>query len=263
MPELSFLLAGNPEIMQVLGNADANIQSLTLDSLKAGAGVAFFALPGVQTDGHAFIPQALAAGATAIICEKLPENAEALSQNATLIQVKSSAAAMGHIAAAFYGHPSGKLKLVGITGTNGKTTCVTLLHKLFRELGYSAGLLSTVQNQINETIIPATHTTPDAITLNQLLADMVKAGCTHCFMEVSSHAVVQHRITGLTFKGAVFTNISHDHLDYHGTFDEYIKAKKLFFDNLGKKAFALVNADDKRAAVMLQNTKAAKHEYSL
>src|SRR6478609_2759991 len=263
MPNLQVLLKGNPEIIQVLGNAETDIQSLTMDSRKAAPGVAFFALRGVQADGHTFIPQAIAAGASAIICETLPENAEKLAENAIIIQVKSSAAAMGYMASAFYGEPSKKLKLVGVTGTNGKTTCVTLLHKLFRELGYSVGLLSTVQNQINEEVIPATHTTPDAITLNKLLADMVKAGCTHCFMEVSSHALVQHRVTGLEFKGALFTNITHDHLDYHGTFDEYIKAKKLFFDNLNKKAFALVNADDKRGAVMLQNTKAETHEYSL
>jgi UDP-N-acetylmuramoyl-L-alanyl-D-glutamate--2,6-diaminopimelate ligase len=263
MPNLSFLLKGNPEVIQVLGNAETEIQSLTFDSRKATQGVAFFALRGVQADGHNFISQAAATGVSAIICENLPENAEELAKNATIIQVKSSAAAMGYIASVFYGEPSKKLKLVGVTGTNGKTTCVTLLHKLFRELGYSVGLLSTVQNQINETVIPATHTTPDAITLNKLLADMVKTGCTHCFMEVSSHALVQHRVTGLDFKGAVFTNITHDHLDYHLTFDEYIKAKKLFFDNLNKKAFALINADDKRGAVMLQNTKAEKHEYSL
>lgn len=263
MPNLSFLIKGNPEIIQVLGNAETDIQSLTMDSRKAAPGVAFFALRGVQADGHNFIPQAASAGVSAIICETLPENAEKLAENATIIQVKSAAAAMGYMASAFYGEPSKKLKLVGVTGTNGKTTCVTLLHKLFRELGYSVGLLSTVQNQINEEIIPATHTTPDAITLNKLLADMVKAGCTHCFMEVSSHALVQHRVTGLEFKGALFTNITHDHLDYHGTFDEYIKAKKLFFDNLNKKAFALVNADDKRGSVMVQNTKAEIHEYSL
>ena len=263
MPNLQVLLKGNPEIIQVLGNAETDIQSLTMDSRKAAPGVAFFALRGVQADGHTFIPQAIAAGASAIICETLPENAEKLAENATIIQVKSASAAMGFMASAFYGEPSKKLKLVGVTGTNGKTTCVTLLHKLFRELGYSVGLLSTVQNQINEEVIPATHTTPDAITLNKLLAEMLKAGCTHCFMEVSSHALVQHRVTGLEFKGALFTNITHDHLDYHGTFDEYIKAKKLFFDNLSKKAFALVNADDKRGAVMLQNTKAETHEYSL
>jgi UDP-N-acetylmuramoyl-L-alanyl-D-glutamate--2,6-diaminopimelate ligase len=263
MLNLSLLLKGNPEIIQVLGPAETEIHSLTFDSRQAGPGVAFFALRGVQTDGHAFIPQTATAGVSAIICEDLPENAEELAKNATIIQVKNSSAAMGYMASVFYGEPSKKLKLVGVTGTNGKTTCVTILHKLFRELGYACGLLSTVQNQINETVIPATHTTPDAITLNKLLADMVNTGCTHCFMEVSSHALVQHRVTGLHFKGGVFTNITHDHLDYHLTFDEYIKAKKLFFDNLPAKAFALTNADDKRGAVMLQNTKAEKHEYSL
>ncbi len=222
--------------------------------------MAFFAIKGTLRDGHDFIEAAMAQGVSAVICETEPKNAPA---GVTVVVVPDAAAAMGHMAAAFYDYPSRKLKLVGVTGTNGKTTCVTLLHKLYRELGYNAGLLSTVQNQINETVIPATHTTPDAITLQGLLAQMVKAGCTHAFMEVSSHALVQHRVTGVEFTGAVFTNISHDHLDYHGTFDEYIKAKKLFFDFLSRKAFALVNSDDKRAMVMLQNTKASKYTYAL
>jgi UDP-N-acetylmuramoyl-L-alanyl-D-glutamate--2,6-diaminopimelate ligase len=181
----------------------------------------------------------------------------------TFVLVADAAEAMGFLAAAFYGHPSRKLKLVGVTGTNGKTTCVTLLHKLFRTLGYHVGMLSTVQNQINETVIPSTHTTPDAIALNELLARMVQAGCRYCFMEVSSHALVQHRVTGLSFAGAIFTNITHDHLDYHKTFEEYIRAKKLFFDHLGPTAFALVNGDDKRGPVMVQNTKAKTYSYSL
>lgn len=231
-----------------------------MDSRQAGPGVAFFAIRGTLRDGHDFIPAAIAQGVSAVFCEKLPENAPA---QVTFVQVPDVAEAMGHAASAFYGHPSQKLKLVGVTGTNGKTTTVTLLHKLYRELGYNAGLLSTVQNQINETVIPATHTTPDAITFQGLLAQMVKAGCTHAFMEVSSHALVQHRVTGAQFKGALFTNITHDHLDYHGTFEEYIRAKKLFFDRLPKKAFALVNADDKRGMVMLQNTKADKYTYAL
>ncbi len=222
--------------------------------------MAFFAIKGTLHDGHDFIETAVAQGVSVVFCEKLPQNGP---ENVTFVQVPSVAEAMGLVAAEFYGNPSRKLKLVGVTGTNGKTTCVTLLHKLYRDLGYNAGLLSTVQNQINETVIPASHTTPDAITLQGLLAQMVKAGCTHAFMEVSSHALVQHRVTGVQFTGAVFTNITHDHLDYHGTFDEYIRAKKLFFDHLSRKAFALVNADDKRSMVMLQNTKAAKYTYAL
>ena len=196
----------------------------------------------------------------AIVCEELPAE---LNDKVAYVQVADSAAALGHAAAAFHGHPSRQLQLIGITGTNGKTTCATLLHKLLRELGYHAGLLSTVQNQIDEQVIPSTHTTPDAIRLNALLARMVAAGCTHACMEVSSHAVAQHRIAGLRFVGGVFTNLTHDHLDYHGTFDNYLKAKKAFFDNLPRTAFALTNADDKRGPVMLQNTAARRETYSL
>ncbi|WP_181306821.1 UDP-N-acetylmuramoyl-L-alanyl-D-glutamate--2,6-diaminopimelate ligase [Rufibacter sp. XAAS-G3-1] len=245
---------------QLLGPANPGLAALTMDSRQAGPGVGFFAIRGTLRDGHDFIEAAVQQGVSAVFCEKLPQNTPA---HVTFVQVPNAAEAMGLVAAEFYGNPSKKLKLVGVTGTNGKTTCVTLLHKLYRDLGYNAGLLSTVQNQINETVIPASHTTPDAITLQGLLAQMVKAGCTHAFMEVSSHALVQHRVTGVQFTGAVFTNITHDHLDYHGTFDEYIRAKKLFFDHLGKKAFALVNSDDKRAMVMLQNTKATKYTYAL
>ncbi|WP_210465477.1 UDP-N-acetylmuramoyl-L-alanyl-D-glutamate--2,6-diaminopimelate ligase [Rufibacter roseolus] len=245
---------------QLLGPSNPELSALTMDSRQAGPGVAFFAIKGTLHDGHDFIETAVAQGVSVVFCEKLPQNGP---ENVTFVQVPSVAEAMGLVAAEFYGNPSRKLKLVGVTGTNGKTTCVTLLHKLYRDLGYNAGLLSTVQNQINETVIPASHTTPDAITLQGLLAQMVKAGCTHAFMEVSSHALVQHRVTGVQFTGAVFTNITHDHLDYHGTFDEYIRAKKLFFDHLSRKAFALVNADDKRSMVMLQNTKAAKYTYAL
>jgi UDP-N-acetylmuramoyl-L-alanyl-D-glutamate--2,6-diaminopimelate ligase len=179
------------------------------------------------------------------------------------VQVADSAQALGKVAAQFYGNPSAKLKLVAVTGTNGKTTTVTLLFKLFRKLGYNVGLLSTVQNQINETVIPSTHTTPDAVKLNALLDQMVKAGCTHAFMEASSHAIVQERVAGLQFAGAVFSNITHDHLDFHGTFDNYIRAKKKLFDELSPSAFALVNLDDKRGLVMLQNTQAKKNTFSL
>jgi UDP-N-acetylmuramoyl-L-alanyl-D-glutamate--2,6-diaminopimelate ligase len=256
---LSSLLSGLSTRAQV-GPAQVAVQSLTLDSRQAKPGTVFFALRGAQTDGHQFIAKAVEQGASVIVCQELPTE---LVASTTYVEVADSAEAMAYMAAAFYGHPSRHLKLVGITGTNGKTTCATVLHKLFRELGYHVGLLSTVQNQIDEQVIPATHTTPDAIRLNQLLAQMVKAGCTHTFMEVSSHAVVQHRITGLQFAGGVFTNLTHDHLDYHGTFDNYLKAKKGFFDSLSKKAFALTNADDKRGAVMLQNTAARRETYSL
>jgi UDP-N-acetylmuramoyl-L-alanyl-D-glutamate--2,6-diaminopimelate ligase len=259
MPLLSALLAEVKPI-QVVGSEAVEVLGLTFDSRQAGAGMVFFAIRGVQIDGHTFIPKAIEAGTAVVICEQLPD---VLAPEAAYVQVRDSAEAMGYMAAAFYGHPARQLKLVGVTGTNGKTTCVTLLHKLFRELGYQVGMLSTVQNQINETVIPATHTTPDAISLNSLLAQMVKAGCGYCFMEVSSHALVQHRVTGLQFAGGIFTNITHDHLDYHQTFEEYIRAKKLFFDNLPKNAFALVNADDKRGNVMVQNTKAKTYTYAL
>ncbi|MCR5886796.1 UDP-N-acetylmuramoyl-L-alanyl-D-glutamate--2,6-diaminopimelate ligase [Hymenobacter sp. J193] len=256
---LSALLAG----LQVLaqhGSAEAAVQGLTLDSRQAAPGTVFFALRGATVDGHQFISKAVELGASVVVAEELPTE---LNPNTTYVQVADSAEAMARVAAAFYGHPSQKLQLVGVTGTNGKTTCATVLHKLFRELGYHVGLLSTVQNQIDEEVIPATHTTPDAIRLNALLARMVQAGCTHVFMEVSSHAVVQHRVTGLHFAGGVFTNLTHDHLDYHGTFQEYLKAKKGFFDALPKSAFALSNADDKRGPVMLQNVTGRRETYSL
>ncbi|RSK47065.1 UDP-N-acetylmuramoyl-L-alanyl-D-glutamate--2,6-diaminopimelate ligase [Hymenobacter rigui] len=242
------------------GPAEVVISGLTLDSRQAGPGTLFFALRGTATNGHQFIPKAVAQGVAAIVCEELPAE---LDPNTTYVQVPDSAEAMALMAAEFYGHPSRKLQLVGITGTNGKTTCATMLHKLFRELGYHCGLLSTVQNQIDEEVIPSTHTTPDAIRLNELLARMLKVGCTHVFMEVSSHSVVQHRVTGLHFAGGIFTNLTHDHLDYHGTFDNYLKAKKGFFDMLPKSAFALTNADDKRGAVMLQNVRGRRETYSL
>ncbi|MBC5775010.1 UDP-N-acetylmuramoyl-L-alanyl-D-glutamate--2,6-diaminopimelate ligase [Pontibacter sp. KCTC 32443] len=248
------------QVLNTIGSLDVPVESITFDSRKVQAGVLFVAVRGVQADGHAYMAKAAEANAVAIVCEELPEEKNAA---VTYVVVKDSAEALGQMASNFYDNPSAKLQLVGVTGTNGKTTSVTLLHKLFRELGYHVGLLSTVQNQIDEEVIPATHTTPDAVTLNELLAKMVKAGCTHCFMEVSSHAMVQHRVAGLTFAGGVFTNITHDHLDYHGSFDEYIKAKKSFFDMLPKGAFALVNADDKRGSVMVQNTKASIHEFSL
>lgn len=242
------------------GNADVIIKNIILDSRKVLPGSLFVALRGTQTDGHQFINTATGLGASAILCETLPEQVE---EGVTYIQVEDSAVAMGLVAAAFYGQPSRKVKLVGVTGTNGKTSVATFLFQLFRALGYRCGLLSTVQNQIEDAIIPSTHTTPDAVALNALLAQMAASNCSHVFMEVSSHSVAQHRITGLHFAGGIFTNITHDHLDFHKTFDNYIKAKKGFFDALPKTAFALVNVDDRRGAVMVQNTKARIETYSL
>jgi UDP-N-acetylmuramoyl-L-alanyl-D-glutamate--2,6-diaminopimelate ligase len=243
-----------------VGAASREVDALSFDSRAVAPGSVFFAIKGTAVDGHKYIEQTIAAGASVIICEEMPVS---LKEDVSYIQVQNSSVALGQMAANFFGNPSQDLKLVGITGTNGKTTIATLLFKLFRGLGYSVGLISTVENQINDRVIPATHTTPNPIALNQLLRDMVEAGCTHCFMEVSSHAVVQHRIEGLEFTGAVFSNITHDHLDFHKTFDNYIKAKKEFFDKLPKTAFALTNSDDRNGMVMLQNTAASKKTYAL
>lgn len=247
-------------MLEVVGTTNVAITSIVIDSRMVTKDCVFVAIRGSRTDGHSYISKAVAEGAAAVICEELPENP---SDQVSYIRVKDSGAALGMIAANFYDNPSEKLKLIGVTGTNGKTTIVTLLFNMFRSLGYKAGMISTVKNQVNNETIPATHTTPDAVSLNELLAKMVSKGCTHCFMEVSSHAVVQHRINGLRFTGGVFTNLTHDHLDYHVTFDEYLKAKKKFFDQLPPEAFALVNRDDIHGEVMLQNTKASKHSYSL
>lgn len=260
MPQALKNILNNISIETIVGSTELSISKMEFDSRKVQQNDLFFAIKGTQTDGHQYISQVIEKGAIAIICEIWPET---ITPNITYIQVKDSAEALGFAAANFYENPSKKLKLVGVTGTNGKTSNVTLLFNLFRKMGYGTGLLSTVQNQINEVVIPATHTTPDPINLNKLLSEMVKMGCSHCFMEVSSHAVVQHRITGLTFAGGIFTNITHDHLDFHGTFDNYIKAKKGFFDILPKEAFALVNLDDKRGRVMVQNTKAIIKTFSL
>ncbi len=254
-------LLQNIKPVAVIGSTAVDISALIFDSRKVANHCLFVAQKGTQTDGHQYIPKAIAMGASAILCEVMP--AADIVEGITYIQVEDSARAMGFMASSFYQNPSSKLQLVGVTGTNGKTSTATLLFKLFRELGYSTGLLSTVQNQINDEVIIATHTTPDAVQLNALLAEMLKKGCTHCFMEVSSHAVVQERIAGLTFAGALFTNITHDHLDFHQTFDNYIKAKKGFFDQLPQTAFALVNIDDRRGAVMVQNTAASISTYSL
>lgn len=247
-------------IRSVQGNMSAEIKDIQLDSRKVSEKSCFIAIKGNLQDGHAYIDAAIQKGATAIIAEELPE---VKKEAVTYVQVENSAAAAGYIANNFYGNPSSKMKVTGVTGTNGKTTIATLLFKLFSALGYKCGLLSTVQNQIGENIIPASHTTPDAISINALMQQMLEAGCTHVFMECSSHAIHQHRITGLHFSGGLFSNITHDHLDYHKSFDEYIRVKKSFFDDLSVDAFAISNADDKRGAVMLQNTSAKKYFYSL
>jgi UDP-N-acetylmuramoyl-L-alanyl-D-glutamate--2,6-diaminopimelate ligase len=245
---------------EIIGSTNVAISSVTFDSRKVKKDSLFIATRGTASDGHHYIEVAIENGAVAVVCEDLPET---LNENITYVKVLDSSASLGYIACNFYDNPSEKLKLVGITGTNGKTTTVTLLFNLFRGLGYNVGLLSTVENKINTTVIPSTHTTPDALALNELLAKMVDAGCQFAFMEVSSHAIVQHRITGLKFTGAAFSNITHDHLDYHKTFEEYIRAKKMFFDNLQDDAFALTNKDDRNGSVMLQNTKAKKYSYGL
>lgn len=245
---------------KVTGNEKVEVASLHLDSRKAGCGSLFAAIPGTVTDGHIYIPQAVAQGAHVILCEQLPEQ---LYEQVTYVEVPDSSKALGVIASRFYDDPSRGLKLVGITGTNGKTTTATLLYQLVEALGGKAGLISTIRNMIHTEIGEATHTTPDAIQLNQLLRRMVDAGCTCCFMEVSSHAIDQQRIAGLQFAGGIFTNITHDHLDYHQSFDRYIRAKKRFFDHLAPQAFALVNKDDKHGMVMLQNCAAVKSTFGL
>jgi UDP-N-acetylmuramoyl-L-alanyl-D-glutamate--2,6-diaminopimelate ligase len=246
--------------LKVVGSADREVEALSFDSREVGEGYCFFAVRGTQVDGHNFIAKATDAGASVVVCETLPE---ALNERVSYVVVEDSTAAMADIAAAFYGNPSQQLTLVGVTGTNGKTTIATLLYDMFTAMGYRAGLISTVVYRIGAETLPSTHTTPDVIRLNAMLRRMVDAGCTHCFMEVSSHSVVQQRIRGLHFKGAAFTNLTHDHLDYHGTFAEYIKAKKGLFDGLAKDAFAVVNVDDRNGEVMLQNTRAKGYRYSL
>ncbi|KEO75101.1 UDP-N-acetylmuramoyl-L-alanyl-D-glutamate--2,6-diaminopimelate ligase [Anditalea andensis] len=243
-----------------IGDMEVEVNDVVFDSRKVSKGCVFIAVKGTQVDGHDYIEQAVEGGAVAIVCETMPKK---VSDKVTYVQVSNPAKALGILASNFFDNPSEYIKIVAVTGTNGKTTTATLLHQLFMEMGYVSGLLSTVENKINDEVIPSTHTTPDAITLNRLLKKMLKEGCTHCFMEASSHAIIQERMAGLKIAGAVFTNISHDHLDYHGTFDDYIKAKKKLFDELPQDAFALVNADDKRGLVMLQNTKASKYSFGL
>jgi UDP-N-acetylmuramoyl-L-alanyl-D-glutamate--2,6-diaminopimelate ligase len=257
--KLKLLLSNVPTLKQI-GTFEKDIQAITFDSRSVEPHTLFVAIKGTQVDGHQYIENAVSKGASVIICEHLPEAIEPFT---TYIKVANSAASLGLIAHNFYHQPSQKLQLIGVTGTNGKTTTVTLLHRLFSQLGYKVGLLSTVENKIGEAVIHATHTTPDAIAINSLLNEMVEVGCEYAFMEVSSHAIHQERIKGLQFVGGVYTNISHDHLDYHKTFKEYINAKKKFFDDLPKTAFALTNIDDKQGKVMLQNTKAKKATYAL
>lgn len=247
-------------LLSVSGNTDIEVEGLCIDSRNIQPGCVFVAMKGVAVDGHQFIEKAIENGATAIVCETMPL---ALNADIAYVQVDNAAIAAGIMANNFYGSPSEKLTLVGVTGTNGKTTVATLLYQLFSGLGYTCGLISTVQNHIGSKIISATHTTPDAIRLNELLKTMQEEGCTYVFMEVSSHAINQHRIEGIQFAGGIFTNITHDHLDYHKTFDEYIRVKKLFFDGLPTTAFAITNIDDKRGMVMVQNTKAIVKTYSL
>lgn len=236
------------------------ISGLTFDSRKVSSGDVFFALRGTQVDGHAFVAKAIEAGATVVVVETLPDE---LNEACLYLQVADTGKALGQMASRFYDEPSKSLKVIGVTGTNGKTTTVTLLYDLFEKMGYPTGLISTIENRILGESIATTHTTPDALRMQELLAEMRDAGCEYVFMEVSSHAVVQERIAGLSFTGAVFTNISHEHLDYHKTFKAYIEAKKAFFDQLPSSAFALVNIDDKRGRVMVQNTAATVHTYGM
>ncbi len=259
MKRLSELLAATAA-RTIVTSTDPEIAGLHYDSRKAGAGDCFFAVRGTQCDGHDFIADAVRAGVAAVVCEELPAPQK---EGVSYVVVDDSNGAMADMAAAFYDHPSRELRLVGVTGTNGKTTVATLLCDLFGALGYRAGLISTVVYRVGNRETESTHTTPDAVRLNAMLREMVDAGCEYCFMEVSSHSIVQERIRGLKFEGAVFTNITHDHLDYHKTFAEYIKAKKRLFDSLPKEAFALVNADDRNGEVMAQNTRARTSRYSL
>jgi UDP-N-acetylmuramoyl-L-alanyl-D-glutamate--2,6-diaminopimelate ligase len=250
----------NVVLLKTIGNTELDIQNIQFDSRNVVAGSVFVATRGVTSDGHLFIPMAIKKGALAIVCEDIPTQTD---PDITYIKVANSSDALGKMASAWYGFPSSKMILIGVTGTNGKTTIVTLLYQLFRQLGHKAGLLSTVCNYVNDVPVEATHTTPDAMELNELLAQMVSVGCEYAFMEVSSHSIDQRRIAGLEFNGGIFTNITRDHIDYHLTFENYLKAKKLFFDDLSEDAFALTNADDKNGFVMLQNTKAKKYSYSL
>lgn len=253
-------LLKNTKPLAIAGDMDVNITRVDIDSRKAKTGHLFVAMKGTQVDGHQFIPKAIELGAAAVVCQDMPEEK---ADGVTYVQVADSEEAAGKIATLFYGNPSHHLTLVGVTGTNGKTTIATLLYNMFRKMGHKCGLLSTVCNYIEDEAIPADHTTPDPIELNALLGRMVQAGCEYAFMECSSHAVAQKRISGLKFAGGIFTNLTRDHLDYHKTFENYRDAKKAFFDGLPKTAFAITNADDKNGMVMVQNTKATVKTYSI
>ena len=248
------------KVKQWIGDKNVTISDIAADSRKVQKNSLFIAVRGVNIDGHKFIGQVVEAGASVVVCEEAPENQ---AKNVLFVVVENSAIALGQLASNWYGRPSENLKLVGITGTNGKTTTVTLLHRMATQLGYKAGLLSTVRNIVGTREVEATQTTPDPLQLHRLLAEMVEIGCDYCFMEVSSHAAHQHRIAGLKFAGAIFSNLTQDHLDYHKTFADYRDAKKMFFDGLGADAFALVNADDRNGLFMLQNCAASKHTYAL
>lgn len=256
--KLKELLAGVD--CRLTGREDVDVRDVQFDSRKVGEGTLFVAQRGTQTDGHRYMEDAARKGAVAVVCEEMPEKP---AGEVTYVTVADSSAALGHIASNFYGRPSERLNLVGVTGTNGKTTTVTLLHRMFRSLGYHAGLVSTIVNKVDEREVATTHTTPDALELNGLLKEMVDAGCSYVFMEVSSHAVVQGRVAGLRFAGGVFSNITHDHLDFHGNMANYIAAKKGFFDMLPREAWALTNADDRNGMVMVQNCKGRVYTYSL
>ena len=250
----------NCNLLEIVGEKDVDVADITFDSRKVSQGTLFFAVKGTQVDGHDYIDGAIEKGASVIVCEKLPRKK---AENVTYVKVDNSAYVLGVGASNFFGNPSEKLKLVGVTGTNGKTTIATLLYRLFTEAGYNCGLLSTIENIVNREVIPSTHTTPDPIELNTLLQQMVERECEYVFMEVSSHSVAQDRIAGLHFAGGIFTNLTHDHLDYHKTMSNYRNAKKKFFDGLPQSAFALTNLDDKNGAFMLQNTQARKLSYAL
>ena len=246
--------------VDIIGSTDKEIAGVCIDSRQAGQGYLFMAMRGTQTDGHTYIPAAIGKGAVAVLCEELPQE---LAVDVTYIRVKDSEEAVGLVATTFYGDPTDKMELVGVTGTNGKTTVATLLYHTFRYFGYKVGLISTVCNYIDDQPVPTEHTTPDPITLNRLLGQMADAGCKYAFMEVSSHSIAQKRISGLRFAGGIFTNLTRDHLDYHKTVENYLRAKKKFFDDLPKTAFSLVNLDDKNGLVMTQNTRSKVYTYSL
>ena len=246
-------LLADVEVRRVVGSTEGEVAAMTFDSRSVAQGDVFFAIKGEKVDGHNYIAGAVERGARMVVCEQLPEQT---AEGVCYVEVDNTNIAMGRMASAYWGHPSRALALVGVTGTNGKTTTATLLYNLMRAFGYRAGLISTVRYVVDTRSVESTHTTPDALRLNAMLAEMVEAGCDYCFMEVSSHSIVQHRIEGLRFRGALFTNITHDHLDYHKTFAEYIKAKKGLFDSLDKRAFAIVNIDDRNGNVMVQNCKA-------